>query len=322
MADQRRKLDVRKNDHRLWSLLKLGVKVALGGAAITILFISYGTLPNRWYRSLYVYSGSMAPTIQAGDVIIISPPPAELRTGMIVTLRVDEYLVTHRVTELQPDGTFTTKGDANIQADEWGHAKVKLVGLYRARIPYLGYGLTAIKNLLKVEGSGAWFLDREKLKLQASLPVRKLSPTVTQTASVTPVMTPIPTIYKAPLTMTVQPTWTNAPGRLPTSTPSNELPTWTPLPTLPPTLEPEPATWTPVPTNVPTEEPITATWTPVPTGVPTEEPTLEPITATWTPVPTSIPTEEPTQEPSIEPTASEVPTLAATETEVIPTPGP
>ena len=40
-----------------------------------LLFIAYGTLPNRWYHILYVSSGSMSPVIQTGDLIIITPPP-------------------------------------------------------------------------------------------------------------------------------------------------------------------------------------------------------------------------------------------------------
>jgi signal peptidase I len=188
-----------KKNHLIWRWLKPVFELSFVGLALLIIFIAYGILPNRWYRTLYVYSGSMSPAIESGDVIIITPPPAVPIPGMIVTLHVDNFLVTHRVIDTLPDGKFITKGDANIEADEWGGAKVKLVGEYRARIPYMGYVLATVQDLLKVNSSGAWFVDRELLKLKADFGKQKLTATKTptrvpcKTEALSPNKTPAPT---------------------------------------------------------------------------------------------------------------------------------
>jgi signal peptidase I len=210
---------IAKDNPRLRKWLRTASDFGLAGLGLVLLVIAYGLLPNRWYQALYIYSGSMAPTLQAGDLILITPPPAELNPGMIVTIQVDGHLVTHRVIAVQADGKFVTRGDANLWADEWGEqARVRVVGLYRARIPYLGYLFGAIKNLIPVNSSGAWFIDQKQLKFQVSicspkgtetplpiinavllvtptitLPTAASSATVTQSPSATPFETDLPT---------------------------------------------------------------------------------------------------------------------------------
>ena len=259
--------------------------LSLGGLLLFCLFVAYGTLPNRWYHTLYVYSGSMAPTIQAGDVIIISPPPAVPAPGSIVTLLVDNNLVTHRVLDWQANGKFATQGDANIVADEWGRARVSLVGVYRARIPYLGYVLAAFQNLMKVNATGAWFVDREIVVLQASCCVLKQ---IQNVPTVTPTVTPSPLLMDTPLfssTLELPSSPLPTPGQI--DPPEISLPASTS-----PTTEP-----TATPTATPTAEPTTE-----PTVEPTAEPTTEPTTE-----PTVEPTAEPTAEPTTEPTTEAIP---------------
>ena len=152
---------------------KRGLKAAITGLMglifLFVLFLAYGVLPNRWYHVLYIYSGSMAPTIQPGDVIIIAPLPDTLEPGMIVSMSINNSIVTHRIVYLRPDGFFLTKGDANNTFDKWDNSKVKMIGLYKARIPYLGYVLASLQSLVRVNNSGAWFVDQENQPVQADL---------------------------------------------------------------------------------------------------------------------------------------------------------
>ena len=104
-----------------------------------LIFLAYGNLPNRWYHILYVYSGSMSPAINPGDLIIITPPTKVLEPGMILTMRVDGKLVTHRLLGISSDGLVITKGDANKTLDSWDQGKLEIGGIVRGRIPYLGY---------------------------------------------------------------------------------------------------------------------------------------------------------------------------------------
>lgn len=131
--------------------------------ALFAFFIFYGSLPNRWYHNLYIRSGSMVPTIRPGDMIVITPPPAVLKPGMILTLSVDGSLVTHRLVGFGEYGELITRGDANTTKDDWGKAQVTIVGVYRARLPYLGHLASLAGRFFRLDFSGAWFSDRETL---------------------------------------------------------------------------------------------------------------------------------------------------------------
>lgn len=66
---------------------------------------------------LIVTTGSMEPTINAGDLIIISEQE-NYKKGDIITYQDDEnYMITHRIIDIN-DKTFVAKGDANNLVDE------------------------------------------------------------------------------------------------------------------------------------------------------------------------------------------------------------
>ncbi|HSJ70835.1 MAG TPA: signal peptidase I [Acidimicrobiia bacterium] len=126
-------------------------------ALVLVLFLAYGLVDNRWYRIVAIEGGSMSPTIETGDAIVLTRPPAELEVGMVVTLEAEGTVVTHRIVSVNDDGTFTTKGDANDVADDWDGLRVDVVGIQRARIPFLGRLLTSV---ISITGSGAWHTER------------------------------------------------------------------------------------------------------------------------------------------------------------------
>lgn len=75
--------------------------------------------------SLTVLTGSMRPTIEPGDLIVVKPVAAdEVQIGDIVTFQPvsdDPTVITHRVVAktFTPDGTqFITRGDANGADDD------------------------------------------------------------------------------------------------------------------------------------------------------------------------------------------------------------
>lgn len=53
---------------------------------------------------------SMSPTIVDGERVLLSPPPARLRRGMIVVVQRDRTLAMHRVVRVT-QSTVQTKGD-------------------------------------------------------------------------------------------------------------------------------------------------------------------------------------------------------------------
>ena len=97
---------------------------------------------------MVVTSGSMTPALQPGDLVIAQPPDTTLNNGTVAVFRTDnpDRLVTHRITTTNPDGTYTTKGDANPQPDSTPLDTDHIVGTGRLRIPYLGTPLLWLRN--------------------------------------------------------------------------------------------------------------------------------------------------------------------------------
>jgi len=87
------------------------------------------------YSALIVLTGSMEPTIKAGEVIIIHEED-EYEIGDILTYREGNILVTHRIID-KTETTYTTRGDANNTNDP-AISKKTAVGKTIFHIPYIG----------------------------------------------------------------------------------------------------------------------------------------------------------------------------------------
>ncbi|MBT0767616.1 signal peptidase I [Kineosporia sp. J2-2] len=90
------------------------------------LFLAVG--PHLFpYQTMTMLTGSMAPTIEPGDVAVDSRVSVyDLRPGDIITYHIpveDNRIVSHRIVSVtpEPDGSVTvqTKGDANPGNDPW-----------------------------------------------------------------------------------------------------------------------------------------------------------------------------------------------------------
>ncbi|HZW02891.1 MAG TPA: signal peptidase I, partial [Anaerolineaceae bacterium] len=128
-----------------------------------VVFLAYGTIPNRFYQVMMVNSGSMSPTFEAGDLIVVTRPPEQLQPGMVLTMVVNGGIVTHRLIEMGPDGELITKGDANEVADQWSDADISVRGLYRFHIPRLGLLLNGPMQWLRGTATGSWFTDADEI---------------------------------------------------------------------------------------------------------------------------------------------------------------
>ena len=148
--------------------------IVLVSATLIAAFIAYGLIDNKWYHVVAVTGGSMSPTIAAGDLIVITRPPEKVEVGMVLTMEVDGAVVTHRVVAVAPDGTFTTKGDANTARDDFTANTVRVVGEYRFHIPWLGNLLTS----KEAQGptSGAFFSQNSILGVGAGTGADPVAP--------------------------------------------------------------------------------------------------------------------------------------------------
>ena len=106
--------------------------------------LSGGTPAVFGHRLYIVLSGSMAPTFDAGSMVVVQPTsPSELQVGDIITFtgpEDGEKLITHRIVGLTAgeELAFITKGDNNQSDDPEPVGADQVVGRVRFALPYAG----------------------------------------------------------------------------------------------------------------------------------------------------------------------------------------
>ena len=120
-----------------------------------------------------VLSGSMEPTLQINDLVIIRAAET-YEVGDIVVYQSGRMGVIHRLIALE-DGMALTQGDANNAPDEPIPA-ASIQGKLVLRVPYAGIAVQAIQSLpgtLTIVALAVWLLIRsrrnEKAEAQAEL---------------------------------------------------------------------------------------------------------------------------------------------------------
>ncbi|AGZ40002.1 signal peptidase I [Actinoplanes friuliensis] len=124
-----------------WATVSRTLIVAALTTVLTL--TAWVLLPLSWGWDAYtVTSGSMAPLVRPGDVVIASPGAGSgPRPGTVVVLAPavsGGEPVTHRVVERLPDGRYRTQGDANAQPDSRLVTKAQLLGVGRIVVPLAG----------------------------------------------------------------------------------------------------------------------------------------------------------------------------------------
>lgn len=106
------------------------------------------------YQFLTVASGSMAPELTIGDVIVTKPTTLETVTnGVVVSFKTPSgTIITHRVSSVNQSGhRLITKGDANQYPDEAIAAR-QLQGQAIAVLPKLGTMKSALLSPAAIIG--------------------------------------------------------------------------------------------------------------------------------------------------------------------------
>ena len=138
---------VKRTPYKIFTLKRtVGVSVAI---LFFILFIFNVIIPTMQgsMKFLIVLSGSMEPSLNRGDILVIEETnPEEIKLHDVITFtRPDNpnNYITHRVvniTDNEKDGYgFQTQGDANEKPDISIVVPSKVVGKVGFVIPYLGY---------------------------------------------------------------------------------------------------------------------------------------------------------------------------------------
>lgn len=129
------------------NILRKLPSVILALLMLLLVFLAYGSIGNRWYRVITVQGDSMAPTLRIGDMMVVTPAPAKIEPDTIVVLRLGGDLVTHRLVGYDENHRPITKGDANETVDAFQNPNLKIVGVFRLRLPYFGYPILLLTRL-------------------------------------------------------------------------------------------------------------------------------------------------------------------------------
>lgn len=98
------------------------------------------------FAGFVVGSGSMEPAVDGGSLVYVQDT-GEYEPGDVITFRVGEQVVTHRVVDETPRG-YVTKGDANDAPDEWRVTDEQVVGELVFAVPLYGTLLNLVSTPL------------------------------------------------------------------------------------------------------------------------------------------------------------------------------
>lgn len=132
---------------RLWKneYLQTAVVIALEFVIVFGLYFGASAMLGTEYPALAVASGSMLPTLNIGDLIIVQKvDPANIHAdylaGDVLVYKRGSELIVHRAVKIEfKNGVYwvTTRGDNNY-IDDPSWPSTMLIGKVIARIPYVG----------------------------------------------------------------------------------------------------------------------------------------------------------------------------------------
>jgi len=124
------------------------VYIALGFVIAVVLNVVLGFLLNTDTPVVAVFSNSMVPTYNKGDLIFVQGVD-HVDVGDIIVFEsgVYRYPIIHRVVAVE-NGAITTKGDNNIGEDPWKTSIGEVHGKAVLQIPFLGWVKVGVFDLL------------------------------------------------------------------------------------------------------------------------------------------------------------------------------
>ena len=99
------------------------------------------------YKSYIIKTNSMEPTISTNDVVITKKVEKQnIKVGDVITFFQEGEVITHRITKIDENGDYTTKGDNNNIEDTFKINYKDIEGKHILTIPYLGAIVQALDN--------------------------------------------------------------------------------------------------------------------------------------------------------------------------------
>ena len=103
------------------------------------------------YKIMTVISGSMAPEIKMGSVVVVKPV-SDYKIGDVITFgpySKTKAPTSHRIYDIKVEGgapVYITKGDVNNAPDSREIKKSDIVGKVLFSVPYMGYAVEFAKK--------------------------------------------------------------------------------------------------------------------------------------------------------------------------------
>lgn len=142
----RERVEIKRNP-RMNAFLKYSQFAGYGLLAVLVLFT--GLSFTGAFKSRVVLTGSMAPAINPGDIVITVPAKSRApQIGDVVTYQAKRFngegvgLFTHRIIGGSASEGFLVKGDHNPSPDTQQPKLVDILGIVVFRIPFLGHLIT------------------------------------------------------------------------------------------------------------------------------------------------------------------------------------
>lgn len=123
--------------------------IATGVLSVAIIWFSLGLFT---FKPVVIYSGSMNPDIDVGDVVVVAETsPEKIKTGDVIEYRTEGGNIVHRVVEImetESGRVFVTKGDANDSPDSEPVLGANVAGKVIFTIPKVGWIAVGVKSWL------------------------------------------------------------------------------------------------------------------------------------------------------------------------------
>ena len=124
------------------------------GIAIIALLLIVSIFPIAGnYKILVVQSGSMAPAIKTGSIVVVKPSKS-YEVGDVITfgeIGKGKVPISHRIYEIKDNNgqkSYITKGDNNNSPDANAISEDKIIGKIILTVPYVGYAVATAKKPL------------------------------------------------------------------------------------------------------------------------------------------------------------------------------
>ncbi len=126
-------------------LLVLLAVIVIAASALAIGLLAGGQLG---YQAFVIRTGSMKPTISPKSLVIVRT--GEYKVGQVASFVKNGSVVSHRIIRQNPDGSFTTKGDANPAPDASPVERSQIIGGVVSHVDQFGFWVIYLRNPMTI----------------------------------------------------------------------------------------------------------------------------------------------------------------------------